>query len=79
VWRLARDAAAATRAQADGVARAWELGEASLADTLRARGDALDAQLAERAARIDAREAGYRLMLDAHRLWPVDAEEHAHE
>ena len=75
IWQQARDAAAALRQNAELVARAYSLGESSLGETLVARRQALEATLAESLARLDANEARYRLLLDAHQLW-VDNDRH---
>ena len=69
IWHQARDAAVALRQNAELVARAYSLGESSLGETLVARRQALEASLAENIARLDANEARYRLLLDAHQLW----------
>ncbi len=71
-WRDAKDAAASMRQNADLVARAYSLGESSLSDVLTARRLALESSLSETMARLDANESRYRLMLDAHQLWPLD-------
>lgn len=75
IWQQARDAGVALRQNADLVARAYSLGESSLGETLIARRQALEASLAESIARLDANEARYRLLLDAHQLW-VDTDQH---
>ena len=77
--RAARDDAAAdalTRS-AELSERAWQLGEGSLAETLNARRLAHEARLAARLARLDASESRYRLLLDAHQLWPLDMDDGA--
>lgn len=60
-------------------ARAYALGEGSLSDVLNARRLALEARLDATLATLEANEARYRLLLDAHRLWPIDPDEHEHE
>jgi len=75
IWQQARDAGFALRQNAELVARAYSLGESSLGETLVARRQALEASLAESIARIDANEARYRLLLDAHQLW-IDNDQH---
>jgi outer membrane protein TolC len=75
IWRQARDAGIALRQNAELVARAYSLGESSLGETLVARRQALEASLAESIAQLDANEARYRLLLDAHQLW-VDSDHH---
>lgn len=53
--------------------KAWRQGEGSLSDLLTARRQAIEARLAAGQSRLDADEARYRLLLDAHELWPLDA------
>ena len=74
-WLNAKESLLAFRQQADGAARAYQLGEGSLSDTLTARRLALEAQLNEIGARADALESNYRLKLDAHQLWPFHQSE----
>lgn len=76
-WQQAHDAATSVRENADLIARAYTLGESSLADVLTARRLALESSLAETVAQMDANEARYRLLLDAHMLWPLEHGEHA--
>ncbi len=71
-WRKAREAAQAMERNAELIARAYALGEAGLNDTLNARRLAVEGRLAAATAQLDAAEARYRLMLDAHQLWPLD-------
>lgn len=75
----ARDAAQRINASTDLVARAYALGEHGLSEVLFARRQALEANLAAALAQLDANEARYRLLLDAHQLWPIDADEHEGE
>jgi len=81
-WRRLTTTAERMQRGADLLARAWVLGEDSLSDALDARRDALEAQLAAVLAQLDANESRYRLLLDAHQLWPLEAmdadEDHAH-
>jgi outer membrane protein TolC len=72
-WQNLSRAAARMGSNADLVARAYALGEGSLAEALNARRLAIEARLAAAAARLEAAEARYRLLLDAHRLWPLHA------
>ncbi len=72
VWQQAQEAASNVRRNADLVARAYSLGESSLSDTLSARRLALEASLSATVAQLDANEARYRLLLDAHQLWARD-------
>jgi outer membrane protein TolC len=76
-WLQAHEAANYIRLNSDLVARAYSLGESSLSDTLSARRIAMEATLAERISQLDANEARYRLLLDAHQLWQsADHSEH---
>ena len=70
----ADSAAAGLRRNAELAGRAYALGEVNLADVIAARRIAVEARLAATLARLDAAEARYRLMLDAHELWPFDAD-----
>jgi outer membrane protein TolC len=72
-WRQANEAAVSNHQNAELVAHAYSLGESSLFDTLIARRLALESALAATMAQLDANEARYRLLLDAHQLWPLDA------
>ena len=71
-WRKAQFAAQAMERNAELIARAYALGEAGLNDTLNARRLAVEGTLAAAMAQLDAAEARYRLMLDAHLLWSLD-------
>jgi len=75
IWQQARDASVSLKQNADLVARAYSLGESSLGESLVARKQSLEASLSESLARLDANEARYRLLLDAHQLW-VDSDRH---
>ncbi len=76
-WRQLEEAAQATGRHADLARRAHALGELGLSETLLARKAALEARLAAGQARLAANEAIARLLLDAHRLWPLaDGDEH---
>lgn len=80
-WESATLAADKMRANAELLARAYALGEMSLSEVLLARRLALESALAATLARLEAAESRYRLLLDAHRLWPLDADDgegHAH-
>lgn len=76
-WQASHGAAERLGQAADMTARAYQLGEGSLNDLLTARRLANDARLAARLSQLDALELGYRLRLDAHRLWVMDEEKHA--
>lgn len=76
-WQRLDEAAQAMARHADLARRAHELGELGLSETLMAQRAALESQLAAGQARLAANEAVARLMLDAHRLWPLgDGDEH---
>lgn len=68
----AADAAEGMRNNAALTSKAYALGEANLAEVLLARRNATDAALAATLARLEAAESRYRLLLDAHALWPLD-------
>lgn len=76
IWLQAREAADSIRQNAELVTRAYSLGESSLTETLTARRLALESALSESLARLDANEARYRLLLDAHQLWQSEADQH---
>ena len=71
-WQLAYQAAQSMRSNANMSARAYQLGETNLNDNLTAQRNALESSLAESLAQLDANESRYRLLLDAHQLWPLD-------
>ncbi len=77
-WQQAHEAAQSIRSNTELVGKAYSLGESSLSDSLIARRFALESSLAENLAQLDANEARYRLLLDAHQLWPLgnDGDEH---
>ena len=81
-WQKTDTVAERMRSNASLMQRAYSLGEAGLNEVLTARRQSLEAGLAAVLAQTDAAEARYRLMLDAHLLWPLDADEgeaeHAH-
>ena len=59
--------------------KAWRLGEGHFGELQTARRQAIEARLAESQARLDANEARYRLLLDAHALWsPGNDTNHEH-
>jgi outer membrane protein TolC len=74
-WSRLAAAAALLERSASLAARAYALGEGTVAEVLAARRLASDARLASAAALADAALARYRLLLDAHALWDLDAEE----
>ena len=72
IWQQAQQAATSVRENAALVARAYSLGESSVADVLVARRLALESGLAASIVQLDANEARYRLQLDAHQLWSLE-------
>ncbi|MFA7299836.1 MAG: TolC family protein [Sideroxydans sp.] len=77
-WQQAHEAALAIRSNAELVAKSYSLGESSLSDSLVARRFALESSLAENLTQLDANEARYRLLLDAHQLWRLDMSDDEH-
>ncbi|MDD5297365.1 MAG: TolC family protein [Rhodocyclaceae bacterium] len=71
-WLDSKEAAERQGEAADMMARAYTLGEGSLADMLMARRLAFEARLSAQLARLTALEYQDRLLLDAHKLWPLD-------
>lgn len=71
-WTKSLDAAKGMVRNADLVSSAYALGEVNLAELLAARRLAIESQLASQLAQIDALDARYRLMIDAHLLWDFD-------
>ncbi|MBP9218457.1 MAG: TolC family protein [Sterolibacterium sp.] len=76
-WQASEDAARELWDAAGLAARAWQLGEGTLAESLAARRLAFEARLTAQHNRLDALEIHNRLLLDSHRLWPLD--DHADE
>ncbi|MDP1605225.1 MAG: TolC family protein [Rhodocyclaceae bacterium] len=71
-WRLLADVAARMEDNARLLEKAWRLGEGQFGELQTARRQAIEARLAATQAQLDANEARYRLLLDAHELWPLD-------
>jgi len=67
-----QEASRSVSANAELVARAYSLGESNVTDVLTVRRLALESGLAASVAQLDANEARYRLLLDAHQLWQKD-------
>jgi outer membrane protein TolC len=74
LWRQLADIGRQSGSNAALVARAYELGESPLSDTLLARRQALEALSAAEQAQIDALEAQARLLLDMHAIWSLHAD-----
>lgn len=73
LWRRLAEVGRQSAGNAALVARAYELGESPLAETLLARRQALEALSAAEQAQIDALEAQARLLLDMHAIWSLHA------
>lgn len=76
-WRRQSDVAKRMEDNANLLDKAWRLGEGQFGELLTARRQAIEAKLAASLAQLDANEARYRLLLDAHELWPLD-DDHEH-
>lgn len=74
-WQRLAGVAARMEDNAALLDKAWRLGEGQFADLQLARRQAVEARLAAAQARLDAAEAYYRVLLDAHELWPLDADD----
>jgi len=74
-WQSAALAADKMRANAELMTRAYSLGEMSLSEVLMARRLSLESGLTATLAQLEAAESRYRLLLDAHQLWPLDEHE----
>ncbi len=74
-WLRLADVAARMDENTRLLEKAWRLGEGQFAELQTARRQAIEARLAATQAHLEANEARYRLLLDAHQLWPIaDAE-----
>ena len=71
-WQRLQRAADRMRVHAELTARAYQLGETGLPEVLIARRMALESTLSALGAQLDAQESRYRLLLDAHELWPLE-------
>lgn len=78
-WQQAREAALAIGNNAELISRAYNFGEVSLSESLTARRFALESSLAEKLAQLEANEARYRLLLDAHQLWTNEEGHELHD
>ncbi len=74
-WQRMEEVAARMEDNAALLEKAWRHGEGQIGDLLAARRQALEARLGARQAELDANEARYRLLLDTHELWPLDADD----
>lgn len=68
-WRRLAEVAQRMEENARLLEKAWRLGEGQFAELQTARRQAIEARLAATQAQLDANEARYRLLLDAHELW----------
>lgn len=68
-WQRLEAAREHTQRSAELQARAYRLGESSLAEVLQARRGALEAALVAETARLEALQSHARLLLDTHQLW----------
>lgn len=68
-WRRLADVAQRMEDNARLLEKAWRLGEGQFAELQTARRQSIEARLAATQAQLDANEARYRLLLDAHELW----------
>jgi outer membrane protein TolC len=75
-WQRLADVAARMEENVRLLDKAWRLGEGQFAELQTARRQASEARLAATQARLEASEARYRLLLDAHELWPLDGDDH---
>ncbi len=71
-WQRLADVAQRMEENARLLEKAWRLGEGQFAELQTARRLASEARLAATRAQLDASEARYRLLLDAHELWGLD-------
>lgn len=78
-WQRLAEVAQRMAGNAHLLDKAWRLGEGQFGELQTARRQAIEARLAESQARLDANEARYRLLLDAHALWSLDDDaDHEH-
>jgi outer membrane protein TolC len=73
-WLRLADVAARMEDNVRLLEKAWRLGEGQFGELQTARRQAIEARLAATQAQLDANEARYRLLLDAHELWPLDGD-----
>ncbi|MFA9218646.1 MAG: TolC family protein, partial [Sphingomonadaceae bacterium] len=71
-WLGLRDVAQQSAQQAQLMERAYQAGEATLAEALLVRRQAMEAALAAQLAQITALASHARVQLDAHQLWSID-------
>lgn len=71
-WQRLADVAKLMEENVRLLDKAWRLGEGQFAELQSARRQMMEARLAATQAQLEANEANYRLLLDAHQLWPLD-------
>jgi hypothetical protein len=75
-WERLANVARLSQAAADGVARAYAVGEVGIAEVLAARRQAQDSQLQSVTALLTAHETYSSLRLDANEIWSLEEEHH---
>ncbi|MBA3033077.1 MAG: TolC family protein [Gammaproteobacteria bacterium] len=73
-WQRLNDVAARMADNDRLLEKAWRLGEGQFTELQTARRQAIEARLAAVQAQLEANEARYRLLLDAHELWPLNGD-----
>lgn len=73
-WQRLEEVARRMEENAALLEKAWRLGEGQYTDLQMARRQSLEARMAASQARLDANEARYRMLLDAHELWALEPE-----
>ncbi|MCX7627616.1 MAG: TolC family protein [Methylophilaceae bacterium] len=68
-WQRLADVAQRMEENVRLIEKAWRLGEGQFSELQMARRQAIEARLAATQAQLDANEARYRLLIDAHELW----------
>lgn len=71
-WQRLTDVAMRMEENVRLLDKAWRLGEGQFAELQTARRQMIEARLAATQAQLEANEANYRLLLDAHQLWSLD-------
>ena len=73
-WERLATVSRLSQAAAEGVGKAYAVGEVGIAEVLAARRQAQDAQMQAASALLTAHETYSRLRLDAHEIWVLDEE-----
>jgi outer membrane protein TolC len=74
-WRRLAEVAQRMEENARLLEKAWRLGEGQFIELQTARRQSIEARLTATQAQLDANEARYRLLLDAHKLWEFTTED----